>query len=240
MRRPTGSRSTLFVRLQGERPRSRALDLHELQGYFARLLEKGTVAAADPSRGRFRSFLLADCSHFLAHLLSASRTNGRPPAGAAGGPCSRSTGPTPRGRYRLEPSHEQTPERLFDRDWALALLESVLEGLRGHYERTGRGSAFDVLKVVLTDGLLRFRPARPSWPPASARPRPARRSPSTKAPRRRYRDALPRRHRRDGGADESEVDDELKAPPLRRSLGGVTRESGENPRGPVWSGREFR
>ncbi len=53
-----------FIRRKGNGA-ERALDL--TQGYFARLLERRTVAAADPARGRFRSFLLADCSHFLAH-----------------------------------------------------------------------------------------------------------------------------------------------------------------------------
>ena len=52
-----------FIRRRGHSPND-ALDL--TQGYFARLLERGVVAAADPARGRFRSFLLADCSFFLA------------------------------------------------------------------------------------------------------------------------------------------------------------------------------
>ena len=112
-----------FIRRKGNDP-DRALDL--TQGYFARLLEKGTVAAADPSRGRFRSFLLADCAYFLAHERerdgAARRGGGRAVLSIDAGDAE--------GRYRLEPAHEQTPERLFDRDWALALLESVLDGLR--------------------------------------------------------------------------------------------------------------
>ncbi|MFI5457673.1 MAG: tetratricopeptide repeat protein [Isosphaerales bacterium] len=53
-----------YIRRKGNGP-EQALDL--TQGYFTRLLERGTVASADPARGRFRSFLLADCRHFLAH-----------------------------------------------------------------------------------------------------------------------------------------------------------------------------
>ena len=66
-----------FIRRKGNGP-ERALDL--TQAYFARLLERRTVAAADPARGRFRSFLLADCSHFLAHERErdgAARARGR-------------------------------------------------------------------------------------------------------------------------------------------------------------------
>ena len=69
-----------------------ALDL--TQDYFARLLEKGTVAAADPVKGRFRSFLVADCS--LPSGLTAAITIGHSSA-AGGGPCSRSRPAMPRG-----------------------------------------------------------------------------------------------------------------------------------------------
>ena len=134
-----------FIRRKGNDP-ERALDL--TQGYFARLLEKGTVAAADPARGRFRSFLLADCAHFLAHERERDRAARRGGGRAALSIDARDA----EGRYRVEPAHEQTPERLFERDWALALLESVLAGLRREYERTGRGATFEALKVVLTDG----------------------------------------------------------------------------------------
>jgi RNA polymerase sigma-70 factor (ECF subfamily) len=189
-----------FVRRKGNDP-DRALDL--TQGYFARLLEKGLVASADPSRGRFRSFLLADCAHFLAHERERDGAIRR----GGGRPILSIDGADAEGRYRLEPSHEQTPERLFDRDWALALLESVLDGLRRDYERTGRGSTFDILKVVLTDGPRSVRQAEL-----------ARRLGTTEAAaqvavhrlRSRYRDAL-RATIAATVADESEVDDELKA-----------------------------
>ena len=74
---PTGIPIYAFIRRKGNGP-EQALDL--TQGYFARLLERGTVAAADPARGRFRSFLLADCRHFLAHERerdAAARRGGR-------------------------------------------------------------------------------------------------------------------------------------------------------------------
>jgi hypothetical protein len=66
-----------------------ALDL--TQDYFARPMEKGTVAAADPEKGRFRSFLLADCSFFLAGRRDRDRALKR-----GGGRSCRSTSATPR------------------------------------------------------------------------------------------------------------------------------------------------
>jgi len=187
-----------FIRRKGYGP-EQALDL--TQGYFARLLERRTVAAADPARGRFRSFLLADCSHFLAHERERNGAARRGGGRAALSIDARDA----EGRYRLEPAHERTPERLFERDWALALLEGVLAGLRREYERSGRRAAFEALKGVLTDG-----------PGAVPQAELARRLGTTEAAvqvavhrlRRRYRDAL-RAAIAATLADEDEVDDEL-------------------------------
>jgi DNA-directed RNA polymerase specialized sigma24 family protein len=137
-----------FIRRKGNGP-EQALDL--TQGYFAHLLERGTVAAADPMRGRFRSFLLADCRHFLAHERerdAAARRGGRLAVVSI-------NASDAEGQYQLEPTHEQTPERLFERDWALALLEGVVAVVRRDYEASGRGASFEVLKVVLEAGSSR-------------------------------------------------------------------------------------
>jgi DNA-directed RNA polymerase specialized sigma24 family protein len=134
-----------FIRRKGNDP-EQALDL--TQGYFAHLLERGIVAAADPVRGRFRSFLLADCRHFLAHERergAAARRGGQHVVLSI-------NASDAEGQYQLEPAHEQTPERLFERDWALALLEDVLAVIRRDYESSGRGAMFEVLKVVLEAG----------------------------------------------------------------------------------------
>jgi RNA polymerase sigma-70 factor (ECF subfamily) len=188
-----------FIRRKGHAPES-ALDL--TQGYFARLLESRTLAAADPARGRFRSFLYADCSHFLAHE--------RERAGAArrgGGRALLSIDARDaEGRYRFEPAHEQTPERLFERDWALTLLEGVLGGLRREYERDGRGAVFEALKDVLTAG------ARTA-PQAELARRLGMTEPAVQVAvhrlRRRYREAL-RAAIAATVADEAEVEDELR------------------------------
>src|SRR5262249_53217423 len=132
-----------FIRRKGHGP-DEALDL--TQEYFARLLEKGTVAAADPGKGRFRSFLLADCTHFLAHRRERDRALKR----GGGVPPLSIHARDAEGRYLLAPSHSRTPERLFERDWALALLDGVLARLRGEYHESGRGAVFEVLKVALT------------------------------------------------------------------------------------------
>ncbi len=133
-----------FIRRKGHGP-DEALDL--TQEYFAGLLERGTVAAADPGKGRFRSFLLADCRHFLAHRREHDRAlkrgGGKPPLSIDARDAE--------GRYIREPSHSRTPEHLFERDWALAMLEGVLARLRREYQESGRGETFNALKVALTE-----------------------------------------------------------------------------------------
>jgi DNA-directed RNA polymerase specialized sigma24 family protein len=133
-----------FIRRRGRGPEE-ALDV--TQDYFARLLERKTVAAADPGRGRFRSFLLADCTRFLADRRERDHAAKR---GGGVAPLSIDARDA-EGRYLREPAHGRTPERLFERDWALALLDGVLAQLRDEYERSGRGAAFEALKVALTD-----------------------------------------------------------------------------------------
>jgi DNA-directed RNA polymerase specialized sigma24 family protein len=122
-----------------------ALDL--TQDYFARLLARGTVAAADPGKGRFRSFLLADCTYFLAHALERDQARKR-----GGGAVLLSIDARgAEGRYVHEPAHNLTAERLFERDWANALLERVLAEIRREYHDSGRGVLFDSLKFVLSE-----------------------------------------------------------------------------------------
>jgi len=123
-----------------------ALDL--TQEYFARLLEKPVLAAADRTRGRFRAFLRTDCGYFLAdrrdHDRAQKRGGGVPPlsidARAA------------EGRYLVEPADDWTPDRLFDRAWALTLLGRALDRLAYEYATSGRGMLFEKLQRVLTSG----------------------------------------------------------------------------------------
>jgi RNA polymerase sigma-70 factor (ECF subfamily) len=114
------------------------------QTYFARLLEKGVIAAADRRKGRFRAFLRADCQHFLIdqYRRDAARGGRVKPISIDARDAE--------GRYRFEPADEMSPDRLFDRAWAMTLLDCVLERLAGKYAARGRSEVFHRLKVVLT------------------------------------------------------------------------------------------
>lgn len=134
-----------YVRRRGH-DRHAAQDL--TQAFFARLLEKNDLAAADRTRGRFRTFLLTACQHFLAnahdHATAKKRGGGR-----AAIPLDFADADV---RYSHEPAHEETPERLFDRRWALDLLDRALGELKAEYEESGRGKLFDALKGCLASG----------------------------------------------------------------------------------------
>jgi RNA polymerase sigma-70 factor (ECF subfamily) len=132
-----------YIRHQGH-PADRAQDL--TQEFFARLLEKDFLAVVDREKGKFRSFLLAACKHFLANERDRERAQKR-----GGGRYALSIDfRGADGRYVHEPAHAETPERLFERRWALALLEQVLARLRQEYETAGKGRLFGLLKPRLT------------------------------------------------------------------------------------------
>ena len=117
------------------------------QDLFVRLLEKGALAAADPARGRFRSFLRAVCADFLANRRDWERATKR-----GGGRTTFSLDlAEAEDRYGREPAHELTAERIFDRTWALTLLQRVLDQLRREFESAGQGANFAELGAVLTD-----------------------------------------------------------------------------------------
>ncbi|MFP2932249.1 RNA polymerase sigma factor [Pyxidicoccus sp. 3LG] len=139
-----------FVQRQGFTP-EKAADL--TQAFFVRLLEKNALSVADPTRGRFRSWLLASVTHFLANAWD------REQALKAGGghvhvPLHDSTG-----QALQTPEPGPTPDRAFEKRWAERLLEHVLSLLREEYVLAGRGPLFDQLKRTLTgdDGAAHAR-----------------------------------------------------------------------------------
>jgi RNA polymerase sigma factor (sigma-70 family) len=132
-----------YIRRQGYRPDESA-DL--TQEFFARVLEKNYFNDADPARGRFRVFLCASVRHFLSNERDRARTLKR---GGASPPISLDVD-SAEGTYRLEPRDDLTPEKLFDRRWALILLERVLTRLRDSHLSAGKGELFDHLKGFLT------------------------------------------------------------------------------------------
>jgi RNA polymerase sigma-70 factor (ECF subfamily) len=131
-----------LIRRSGRGP-DEALDL--TQDYFARLLEKGVLAAADQRKGRFRAFLRTDCGFFLSHEHERARARKR---GSGRGVVSIDARDA-EGRYLREPADETTPERLFDRVWALNLLDAVLDRLAREYADTGRATQFEALQGVV-------------------------------------------------------------------------------------------
>ena len=132
-----------YIRHRGYVP-ERARDL--TQDYFAYVLERGLFAKADPTRGRFRSFLRTICLRQLAehrdHDNAAKRGGRRTFVSIDPHDAER--------RYNLEPAHELTPERIFDRTWALTLLDRVVERMRSEYDDAGQATKFEELIVVLT------------------------------------------------------------------------------------------
>jgi RNA polymerase sigma-70 factor (ECF subfamily) len=132
--------------------RRRGLDSEEAadltQGFFARLIERKTVRGADPDRGKFRSYLLGAFKHFMAHEWARARAKKR-----GGG--RRLVPLDPREaeeRYGLEPAHELTAQRLFERQWALRLLELAMDDLREQYTCDGRRRYFDVFRPFIAGG----------------------------------------------------------------------------------------
>lgn len=116
------------------------------QGFFAYLLEKDAVAKADPKRGRFRAFLLTALKNFLANERHKARAEKR-----GGGKAALSLDfDSGESRCQLEPSHELTPERLYERRWVLTLLDQVLYGLRIELAEAGKEPHFEKLKAALT------------------------------------------------------------------------------------------
>jgi RNA polymerase sigma-70 factor (ECF subfamily) len=109
-------------------------------------VEKPVIAAADRSKGRFRAFLKTDCQHFL--LDKGRRKHVRAKMLKT---VSIDTDDA-EDRYRFEPADRMTPERLYDRIWAMTLLDRVLALLAEEYAAKGRANVFDRLMVVLTQG----------------------------------------------------------------------------------------
>lgn len=122
----------------------RAQDL--AQDFFIRLLEKDFFSQAEPERGRFRGFLLASVRHFLVNEYHRGRAQKR---GGGRVPLSLDF-QTADQRYALEPADRRSPEVLFERQWALALVETTLARLKDEAHRFGSEARFERLKGFLT------------------------------------------------------------------------------------------
>ncbi len=118
------------------------------QEFFARLLEKRSFSGAAREKGRFRSFLLGALKHFLSdakdRATAQKRGGGREPVSWEQ-ECAEQ-------RFCQEPAEEFAPDKLFDRRWALMVLEKAASDLRAQYEAEGRLPLFDALKSYVTSG----------------------------------------------------------------------------------------
>jgi RNA polymerase sigma-70 factor (ECF subfamily) len=131
-----------FIRRQGH-----ASDQTEdlTQEFFTRLLEKDALAGVDREKGRFRSFLLACVKHFLANERDRNKAQKR-----GGGKAVISLHVKfAEERYQIEPSHNLTAEKLFDRGWAMAVLDQALLRLREETAGPKNDGRFDILKQFL-------------------------------------------------------------------------------------------
>ncbi|HQX52135.1 MAG TPA: sigma-70 family RNA polymerase sigma factor [Planctomycetaceae bacterium] len=129
-----------FVRFRGHGEHD-AQDL--TQAFFAQLLEKNWLASADQQRGRFRTFLLTAVKRFLANEWDRDQTLKRG-GGVKVVNMDSSVG-------ILIPDPRAMPaDRLFERQWALAMLETVLNRLEAEFARAGKSAEYKLLKPSLT------------------------------------------------------------------------------------------
>ena len=128
-----------FIRRKGHSP-SDAQDL--TQEFFARFLERKYVALADQSRGKFRTFLLRSLEHFLINEWAKA---GAAKRGGAHRPISWDELEAER-RYLLEPADGHTPDKLFEKRWALSLLDQVMGQLREEFSERDKRKLFELLK----------------------------------------------------------------------------------------------
>jgi len=132
-----------YIRRQGS-------DSHEAedltQEFFSRLLAKNYLADADPGKGKFRSFLLASLKHFLANERDRARAQKR----GGGQTVIALDALSDAARSRLEPLDNSSPDKAFDKQWALTVLDHALKRLRMEFAEAGKEELFNELKQFLT------------------------------------------------------------------------------------------
>lgn len=120
------------------------------QGFLLQLLERRSFARVHQGRGRFRSFLLAGLNYYLIdeHIRANAQKRG------GGQPVLSLDVQTADERYRLEPVDELSPDKLFERQWALTLLHKVLDQLEQEFREAGKAQLFDGLRGLLVAGTV--------------------------------------------------------------------------------------
>jgi RNA polymerase sigma factor (sigma-70 family) len=130
-----------YLRRRGY-PADQAQDL--TQEFFIRVLEGRYLDRAEREKGRFRSFLLTSLKFFVADEEDRQRAHKR-----GGGVVVQLEFPSGEERYQREPAHDETPERIFERRWALSVLDRVVGKLRDEFVHHGRAEHFERLKAFL-------------------------------------------------------------------------------------------
>ena len=136
-----------YVRRHGH-TREDAEDL--TQGFFARLLEKNYLEGLDSQKGKFRAFLLAALKHFLANEWDRAHRQKRGGTATVLSLDWRHA----ETRYQIEPADELSPDKLYDRTWAVALLERVITRLRDESIAEGKSNLFEQLRPFLMVGKI--------------------------------------------------------------------------------------
>ena len=116
------------------------------QAFFARLLERKSLRLADSKRGRFRTFLLTSLKHFLINEWKKNNCEKR----GGGRPLISLDAEATETRFQAEPADDRTPDKAFDRRWAIIVLDRVLNQLQAEFAAGERGQLFEELKSCLT------------------------------------------------------------------------------------------
>jgi RNA polymerase sigma-70 factor (ECF subfamily) len=136
----------VFLRRQGIAQHD-AQDL--TQGFFAELIESRAYTRADPTKGRFRSFLLGTLKHFIAHARDRDRAEKR---GGGSVPVQLDETAVSEAEAYASRSTHSSADGVFEREWAASVARQALDRLEQEYELGGKGALFEALKSRLTAG----------------------------------------------------------------------------------------
>lgn len=117
------------------------------QGFFSHILERNLLGSADRTKGKFRSFLLGSLNYFMANRKDFEQAKKR----GGGAICISLDETIGEERYALEPADNLSPEKLFERRWALDIQEQAIHHLHEEYRRQGKEPLFKQLRPFLTD-----------------------------------------------------------------------------------------
>ena len=134
-----------FLRRSGSAPHD-AEDL--TQGFFEHLLSKGGLRTVVRGKGAFRSFLLTSLKNFVSHARDRAHAQKR----GGGARLLERDALDAEGRYRSEPADTVSPDQLFDRRWALTVLDRALVRVEEEYQSLSKSAQFEMLRPVLTSG----------------------------------------------------------------------------------------